>query len=126
MHFSALSSALRSTMIAAEIQDWLSTSGAEELLDAVELLGGPTWQTTAQRIIAAARNDDLALHLPQLRRLRQLLLLELVDTCAELAFRFFSVHPDDPRADNARRCAEALDRGIRALEQAAPVRSEAA
>lgn len=126
MHFPALSSALRSAMIAAEFKDWLSISGGDELLDAVELLGGPMWQTTAQRIVAAARNDDLARHLPQLRRLRKLLQLELVDTCEELAGRFFSVHPDNPRADNARRCAEALDRGIRALEHAAPVRSEAA
>jgi len=29
---------------------------------------------------------------------------------------FTSLHPDDPRATNAMRCAEAVDRGLRAME----------
>ena len=126
MHYLALSNTVRSASIAMDFQDWLSTSGGDELLNAVELLGGPAWQTTARRAIGAARNDELVRHLPQLRRLRQLLQLDLVDTCDELAGRFSAVNPDDPRADNARRCAEALDRGIRALERATPVRSQEA
>ena len=126
MHPPALStSLLRSAWVAAEFESWLSTSG-DDLLDAVDLLGGPTWIALARRTLAAAATGELVRHLPQLRRLRRLLRLELVDHCEEAAARFLSVHPDDPRADNARLCAEALDRGIRALESVTPVRSEAA
>jgi hypothetical protein len=32
------------------------------------------------------------------------------------AFLFSSLHPNDPRATDAMRCAEALDRGLRAME----------
>ena len=54
---------------------------------------------------------------PELEALRRLLNLELTDDVTSLEALFFAaVHPDDPRADDARICAEALQRGVVALE----------
>ena len=53
----------------------------------------------------------------ELRVLRKLLFLEYTaDLGSEEARRFAGIDPDDPRADDARLCAEVLDRGVRALE----------
>jgi hypothetical protein len=49
--------------------------------------------------------------------LHHLLHLDLAqDLKSQEALCFARLHPDDPRADVARRCAEAMSRGVRALE----------
>ena len=54
--------------------------------------------------------------LPDLRALRRLMCLELADDLDALEMRLVvDIHPDDPRAENARICTEALDRAVRAL-----------
>jgi hypothetical protein len=65
----------------------------------------------------ARAGHDIAARRKDLEALRRLLHLEFADVIgSEEACRFAAIHPDDPRADQARLCAEALDRGIRALE----------
>lgn len=113
---------LHSARILEEFTQWLAVKSGE-LEDAAHLLGGRKWKTLAQRITGAARSGtDLSILLPDLRRLRRLLTLLYADVMgSEEMRRFMSVHPDDPRADDARRCAEALERGIAALERITPV-----
>ncbi|WP_299362716.1 hypothetical protein [uncultured Paracoccus sp.] len=105
-----------------EFITWLAGSG-DELVDAALLLGGSTWGRVAANVVArASQGHDPSDLLPQLRRLRRLLQLELAaDLASEEAERFMALDPDDPRADSARICAEALDHGIRALELVRPV-----
>ena len=96
---------------------WLREDG-DRLVAAAALLGGPAWARRAGTIVEAARGGhDLFAHRPALGALHRLLHLDLVHEpdCAEAAL-FASVHPDDPRADAARLCADALDRGVRATE----------
>ncbi|WP_299365571.1 hypothetical protein [uncultured Paracoccus sp.] len=92
-------------------------------MDAALLLGGPRWGRVALSVVArASQGRDPSDLLPQLRRLRRLLHLDLVaDLASEEAEGFMALDPDDPLADSARICAEALDRGIRALELVRPV-----
>lgn len=123
MHHPAL---IRQHVAAAHRVDefivWLTGSG-EDLVDAALLLGGSKWGHIASSVVArASQGFDPVAMLPQLRRLRRLLQLELVaDLASDEAERFAALDPDDPRADSARICAEALDRGIRALELVRPV-----
>ncbi len=56
------------------------------------------------------------------RRIARLLMLDYTsDLNSVEATLFLSVHPDDPHADNARICAEAMVRGLAALELAHPI-----
>lgn len=110
-----------------EFSTWLADN-PEELEDAARLLGGAKWAALAYRVIMAVRSGaGLAAVLPELRRLVGLLTLQCADDLSsDEARRFMSVHPDDPRADNARRCAEAVQRGIAALERVTAVPSRRA
>lgn len=96
---------------------WVRREG-DDLVASANLLGGSAWEKRAEEIVSAARAGyDLGSRRHQLHALRRLLLLDLVDDVTSLeAVRFARLHPDDPRADIARTCAEALDRGVRSLE----------
>lgn len=95
--------------------DWLRDG--EALLDAADLLGGPLWRDRAETVVAGLRDGDAASrHLPALRRVSALLTLRFVDDpFSPEARRFAGIHPDHPRADNARRCAERMVRGVALL-----------
>jgi hypothetical protein len=96
---------------------WLRKEG-DSLIAAAMLLGGSSWANRARAVVANARDGhDIAARRQDLDALRRLLHLELVDDIDSAeARRFAAIHPDDPRADQARLCAETLDRGMRALE----------
>lgn len=115
---------LRAAQTLNDFTAWLASDG-DDLRNAVRLLGGPRWLPVAERVIdAACRGNDLHRLVPELKRLLRLLSLEMVnDLDCEEAALFMMVDPDDPRADNARICLEALDRGLAALRQVRAVRS---
>lgn len=102
--------------VAAAFEDWLRQD-EDRLVASALLLGGKAWQNRALNVIrdisAGAPIFEL---LPDLQALRNLLMLDLVDNFASEEARLFAmVHPDDPRADDARICAEALERGVTAI-----------
>lgn len=107
---------LRHAHIASGFVGWLREDG-ERLVRAADLIGGPDWAARATRLVKAiAGGAEPAGLLPDLRALRRLLRLELADDLDALEMRLVvDIHPDDPHAENARICAEALDRGVRAL-----------
>ncbi len=107
---------LRAAQTAFAFSDWLR-DGGNHLAASADLLGGRKWRNRANVVIAAVMDgapltglvDDLA-------DLHKLLTLEFTDDLdSDEAALFFSVHPDDPRADEARLCAEALERGLAAI-----------
>lgn len=108
---------LRHADVANAFADWLRDCG-DDLIDAAALLGGPKWAARAARVVdAISAHRDPTGSLQDLRALRRLLNLELVDELTSVeAGRFAAIHPDDPRADSARLCAEALERGVNAVE----------
>lgn len=106
----------RLAWIADAFGDWLRAD-PDRLIDAATLLGGPDWARRAVRVVEAHDAGTCATTLlPDLEALRRLLTLELTDDPWSLEAGYFAmVHPDDPRADEARLCAEALERGVAAL-----------
>lgn len=115
---------IRATLKAAQIVDafvtWLR-DGGEGLTAAAELLGGEKWKDRADAVLAALIDGVMPADLiDELSDLHRLLTLEFADDLdsAEAAL-FFAVHPDDPKADEARLCAEALERGLRAMAMVA-------
>jgi hypothetical protein len=83
---------------AAAFAVWLRNGGGDDLVQAADLL-------------------EPSDHLSELRALRSLLQLERADVLGSLeALLFALLDPDDPRADDARICAEAVARGVAALE----------
>ncbi|MDO5704917.1 MAG: hypothetical protein Q4G49_07565 [Paracoccus sp. (in: a-proteobacteria)] len=127
MHHPAPTALVRAALTLEAFTLWLADSG-DDLVDAVDLLGGPVWLPIALRVVHAAEDgDDISSLTADMRRLHQLLHLEFADRWdTEEARRFMSVNPDDPRADNARRCADAIERGLRALRMVRPVASKEA
>ncbi|MCP1169380.1 hypothetical protein [Limimaricola litoreus] len=108
--------ALQAAKLRQEFLDWLRAD-ADKLVSAVQLLGGDRWEERAASFIDAitfgAEPEDLEADLSDLHCL---LTLEYVDDlCAPEAQFFLVVHPDDPCADDARLCAEALGRGLEAM-----------
>ena len=103
--------------LAAECEAWLRADG-ERLADAAELLGGPDWRRRALGAVEAlAGGAELADLRDEIEALHGLLTLECTDDpWSEEALLFLSVDPDDPRADDARLCAEALGRALAALD----------
>ncbi|MFC2970181.1 hypothetical protein [Acidimangrovimonas pyrenivorans] len=116
-HTPELQALLRNLNKTSLFLGWLRKEG-DSLIAAATLLGGHKWSKRAHIVVACARaGHDITARRQELDALRRLLNLELVDDIeSEEAARFTAIHPDDPRADEARLCAEALDRGIRALE----------
>lgn len=107
----------RHMIIASEFQRWLQEEG-EKLISSAELLGGPNWAESAAIVVEAAQaGEDLASERHRIFLLHRLLHLDFVnDLDSDESARFFEIHPDDPRADEARICAEALDQGLRSLQ----------
>ncbi|MRU14938.1 hypothetical protein FDP25_05780 [Roseovarius sp. A21] len=108
---------LRHINRASEFLRWLQADG-DHLIASAYLLGGPNWAQRARSVVKAAREGrDLSARRVALKGLQHLLHLDLVqDLKSQEALCFARLHPDDPRADVARQCAEAMSRGVRALE----------
>lgn len=111
---------MRAAFQAAELRqafsDWLRTD-ADRLISAAELLGGELWKDRAAAVVDTiaygAEPEEVGQELDDLHRL---LTLEYTDDIESLeALCFQSVHPDDPRADDTRLCAEAVERGLEAM-----------
>jgi hypothetical protein len=92
--------------------------GGDQLVQVADLFGGPRWSRHAAAVATAiADGEDPSGHLSELWALRSLLRLEGADALGSLeAALFASIDPDDPRADGARLCAEAVARGVAALQ----------
>lgn len=107
---------LRAAQTAESFADWLR-DGGDQMVAAAELLGGQKWRDRADAVRAAVSGGVPLFELiSELSDLYQLLSLEFTDNLDSVeAALFFAVHPDDPRADEARLCAEALERGLAAL-----------
>lgn len=115
---------MRATLQAAAIRrafaDWLRAD-ADKLVSAAQILGGDRWEDRATAVAEAmaggAEPEEVRADLVALRRL---LTLECTDEIDSLeAVRFLPVDPDDPRADDAQLCAEALEWGLGAMDQLA-------
>jgi len=108
---------LRHVTIARDFFRWLEEEG-DALIAAADLLGGPDWSHRARAVVAVARNGGpITARVHAIKALRKLLHgdhADSLDGCDAVVFT--SLHPDDPRATNAMRCAEALDHGLRAME----------
>ena len=109
--------ALQAANTRREFATWL-LSDAARLASAARLLGGEYWERRAARvaeaIAKAAEPEEVE---TDLRALHRLLTLDFTDDLnSPEAALFFDVDPDDPCADNARMCAEALERGLEALK----------
>lgn len=111
---------MRATIRAAHtvdgFYDWLCAEG-DSLVAAAELLGGEKWRACALSVVASvSQNIALPKLYDEISALYRLLSLEFTDDFdSEEAGRFFAIHPDDPRADEARLCKEALERGLNAV-----------
>lgn len=108
--------ALRAANLRQDFTDWLRTD-ADRLISAAALLGGELWEDRAAAVVGAiafgAEPEEVALDLDELHRLLTLEYTDDVDSPEAIYFQ--SVQPDDPRADDARLCAEALERGLEAM-----------
>jgi hypothetical protein len=116
-HIPDIRALLRHMKKASDFMRWLRADG-DSLVASADLLGGRKWATRARAVVDAAKaGNDLAARRGELHALNRLLRLEFTsDVKSVEARRFAAVHPDDPRACGARHCAEALGRGVRALE----------
>ena len=113
--------------VAAYFDDWLRSDG-EQLIDAAELIGGDRWRLRALEVIQAAAEGVPAGDLyAELAVLRDPLTLEPTnDPWSDEATRLAEIHPDGPRATSAMLCAEALARGLDALDHMDGARTQGA
>ena len=116
-HSTHMTALLRHLTNARDFCRWLEEEG-DTLVASADLLGGPEWAERAKVIVAVARNGG-----PVTARVHAIKALSrLLSGCHADEFGgaeswpFTWLHPDDPRATNAMLCAEALDRGLRAME----------
>ncbi len=109
--------ALHAANTCREFADWL-LADADRLASAAQMLGGDRWEHRVARVVNVIANAaDLEEIETDLRALHRLLTLEFTDDLdSREAALFFDVHPDDPRADDARMCAESLENGLQAME----------
>ncbi|MEZ5767185.1 MAG: hypothetical protein R3D80_05570 [Paracoccaceae bacterium] len=116
-HIPEAHSLARHANITSEFIRWLRVEG-HSLVAAARLLGGSAWAKRAEDVVKTARaGHDVAARRADLLALRKLLHLEFTSQLESgEALRFALPDPDDPRAEEAQLCAEALDRGVRALE----------
>lgn len=116
-HYLSTVRALRAAQTASAFAAWLRGDGGDRLSAAAELLGGEKWRGRADAALTAvAEGVEIADLVDELSDLHSLLTLELTDDLdSEETALFVAIHPDDPRADDVRRCAEALERGLAAL-----------
>jgi hypothetical protein len=96
---------------------WLRDEG-DALINAADLLGGQAWAKKAGDIVVTARiGGNVASRRKTLIAIRRLLQGDYASFLGrDEASRFAALHPDDPEATRAMLCADALGRGIRALE----------
>ena len=96
---------------------WLCNEG-DALISAAALLGGAPWAAKAEGVVTTARRGgNVAARRETLIAIRQLLEGGYADRLdRDEAWRFAALNPDSPDATRAMRCADALARGIRALE----------
>ena len=127
MHYDTkhMRAALQAADTRLAFTEWLATDG-DCLASAASLLGGSVWERRSIAVQRAIRSgsspEDVEADLVALHRL---LMLEFTDDLDSIeAVRFMSIHPDDPRADEARLCAEALERGLDAMRMLAVSRVE--
>ncbi|KIC14119.1 hypothetical protein [Leisingera sp. ANG-DT] len=115
-HYPNMRAALQAAELRQKFTDWLRTD-ADRLVSAAQLLGGAPWEDRAMSVIDAVvcgvEPEELEADLVDLLRLLNLEYTDELDT-PEAEF-FLAVHPDDPRADDARLCAEGLERGLKAI-----------
>lgn len=106
----------RAAQTALAFSDWLR-DGGNNLAASADLLGGKKWLNRADAVLAAVTDGVPLIELvAELSDLHKLLTLEFTDDLDSVeAALFLSIHPDDPRADEARLCAEALERGLAAI-----------
>ncbi|MEI4233426.1 hypothetical protein [Roseovarius sp. D22-M7] len=116
-HSTHMTALLRHVTNARDFCRWLEDNG-DMLIAAADLLGGADWAERARVIVTVARTGGpVTARVHTLEALSRLLHGGHADSLdGSEAFLFSSLHPDDPRATNAMRCAEALDRGLRAME----------
>ena len=116
-HSTHMTALLRHLTNARDFCRWLENEG-DTLIASADLLGGPEWADRAKVIVAVARNGGpVTARRKTLKALSALLSgchADELEGCE--AWPFTLLHPDDPRATNAMLCAEALDRGLRAME----------
>lgn len=115
-HDKTMRAALQAAELRQEFISWLRAD-TDKLVSAARLLGGDRWEDRATYVTDAiafgAEPEELEAELTDLHRL---LTLEFTDDLdAPEAHYFLMVHPDDPQADEARLCAEALDRGLEVI-----------
>lgn len=101
----------------------LAASGAGFASTATRLSTPPSFLAAssghgARAVVTCARNGgDLQTRRRDIGRLARLLRLDFVDDLSRPeAARFAALHPQDPRAEEAMYCADAVTRGARALE----------
>lgn len=116
-HSTHMTALLRHVTCARDFCRWLEQDG-DQLIAAAHLLGGPDWAFRAEGIVATARNGGpVSAKCKTLRALSGLLHGCVADRLeGSASWPPISLDPDDPRAITAMRCAEALDRGLRAME----------
>ena len=100
---------------AEAFRSWLADG--DSLVAACRLLGGPRWSRQAAAVVDSIRLGSAPVELLRdLLLFQKLLSLELADEpWSTEAALLAAIHPDDPRANDARLAAEALDRGIEAV-----------
>lgn len=111
---------LRAAIIRRDFAEWLRED-SDRLVSAAGLLGGKRWErraaAMAEVMVRGAEPEDVDADLAALRRL---LTLECAaDFDSPEVVRFLKVHPDDPRAEDVRLCAEALEHGLDAMGELA-------
>ena len=99
-----------------DFRRWLQNEG-DNLIEAARLLGGPQWARRAARVVVTARDGDpLTASRNTIKALSRLLHGNHASDIESFeAWPFTWLHPDDPRATNAMRCADAIDAGLRAI-----------
>lgn len=107
---------LHCATIVVTFEQWVRDA-ADDIVAAATLLGGGQARAKAERVVRAVRSGTPVNDLVRdLRTLHRIVSLEAADDpFSEAAMRMMAIHPDDPRADVARRCAEALDTGLHAI-----------
>lgn len=123
---------MRATLLAAKLRrdfaEWLRAD-ADRLISAAEFVGGVEWRDRAVSVSdAIARGAEPEAFHADLTALLRLLTLECgSEVVSPEAHYSLAVQPDDPRADDAQLCTEALERGLRAMRlyAASPAKEEA-
>ena len=117
-HFKAQNTLLQKLNIADAFAKWLREN-CGQVVAAARLLGGDAFVPRANSIITLlGEKRDFLKGFGELRALRRLLNLDFMDYLdSSKPMLFTAVYPDDPRSDAPRLCAEALDRGVRAIDE---------